>query len=235
MHKNLKVVALVPARGGSKGVPRKNLAKIGGSSLLERAISTGLGCQYVDEVVVSTDDHEMARAAADSGADVHVRDPAAATDTATADDVVRDFLASSGVARDKDNMFLVYLQPTSPFRTAVHLTEAFDTMDRADAVRCVSIVKELHTPFKSLRLSESGALQPLFDEKSVRSNRQALPDTYRPNGAIYIFTIKDFREHSGIPISGAVPYLMNDESSVDIDSARDIALAERIENERLTR
>ena len=234
MHKNLKVVALVPARGGSKGIPRKNLVLIDGVSLIERAVSAGLGCEFVDVVVVSTDDDEMARAAADAGADVHFRDSAAATDTATADDVVRDFLASSSAARGTDNMLVVYLQPTSPLRTASHLTDAFETMIRADAVRCVSIVKDHHSPFKSLRLSPSGTLQPLFDEMSVRSNRQALPETFRPNGAIYIFTTKDFRDHAGIPIAGAVPYLMTQETSVDIDSAGDIALADRHLKEKLT-
>lgn len=226
MFGNFKVVALVPARVGSKGIPHKNLSVVGGRTLLERAVSSGLRCRFVDQVVVSTDDDAIARVAVACGASVHRRSSAAATDAATATDVVEDFV----VNREDDELpmdtLLVYLQPTSPLRDHTHVDAAFEAMERRGLTRCISVVENEHSPHKALLTNSKGFLVPLFDETSVTANRQALPRTYRSNGAIYVFPVSDFTETRRFPVTDSLAFEMSPEDSVDIDSPHDLRIAE---------
>jgi len=226
MFRDRRVIALVPARGGSKGVPRKNLVPVGASSLLQRAIASARDSGAVDLVVVSTNDAEIAAAADRAGALVQKRSDHASTDESTAGDVMNEFVDWCREQNIVDESYVVYLQPTSPLRTAEHIAEAFRLLEQTVADTCVSVVRNEHTPFKALRISESGSMIPLFDETSVTANRQTLPETYRPNGAIYIFPLSHFVRDRQIPIAGAIPFIMSSESSVDIDTPFDIDLAE---------
>lgn len=220
-----QVVALIPARGGSKGLPRKNLLKVGGESLLERAIKCGTRCVHVNEVVVSTEDEEIAEVALSLGVEVHRRPASAAMDTSTAEDVVLDFaqmLESKNLAA---STVLVYLQPTSPLRTSDHVSAAIELMVHRQVWKCVSVVSDSQSPFKSLRIDESGRLRPLFGPSVLTANRQILPRTVRPNGAIYIFRVHDFIEGMRIPIPDSIAYEMDLPSSIDVDSQWDLELA----------
>lgn len=232
VFRDLSVVALVPARGGSKGIPHKNLSVVGGRSLLERAVSSGLRSRFVDRVVVSTDDDTMAGVAVACGASVHRRSDAAATDLATASDVLEDFV----VNRTEDDLpggtLLVYLQPTSPLRDHTHVDAAFEAMDSRGLTRCVSVVENEHSPHKALLTDSEGFLVPLFDETSVTANRQALPRTYRANGAIYVFPVSDFAETRRFPVAGSLAFEMSPEDSVDIDSPHDLRIAEILLEDR---
>ena len=226
MFRNQRVIALVPARGGSKGVPRKNLVPVGTKSLLQRAIASAQQCGLVDVVVVSTNDARIAAAASTDGALVQARSEWASTDQSTAGDVMSEFVDWCRRENVVDDSYIVYLQPTSPLRTAEHIAGAFKLLEQTGSDTCVSVVENEHTPFKALRISDDGSITPLFDETSVTANRQSLPATYRPNGAIYIFPLHQFARDQQIPITGAVPFIMSSESSIDIDTPFDIVMAE---------
>lgn len=232
MFRSLHVVALVPARGGSKGIPRKNLSVVGNESLVERAVKSGLLSRFVDEVVVSTNDADIARIAVRCGAQVHTRSPHASTDTASACDVLQDFLDEKVDQSIIDSILIVYLQPTSPLRDHHHVDEAFMAMRHHGAEQCVSVVRNEHSPHKAMLVGPDGCLVPLFDERSVTANRQSLPATFRANGAIYIFPLKTFADTHAFPVSGALGYEMGLDDSIDVDTPRDLKIAKRLLEER---
>jgi len=227
-YKNRQVLALVPARGGSKGVPRKNLRLIRGKPLIEHTIQAAMGSKVVDKVYVSSDDDEILRIGSAMGAEPLKRPDAAASDTATATSVVLDFISQLPPSFVEIDPIIVYLQPTSPLRTSSHIDGAFCKMDVENVSISLSVVQLKKSPYKSFTLTEDGLLQPLFDENLSNSNRQALPATYYPNGALYIFPLSEFLVKGGFPSNGSVPYVMSENDSIDIDTEDDIAMIERL-------
>ena len=236
MFQGLNVVAFIPARGGSKGLPGKNLMKLEGRSLIRRAIeSTQLTDDFegfADFVVVSSDSAEILAEARNSGVEfvvAHERSAFAATDEATAADVLRDYFEQDDQFDDTRDLWVIYLQPTSPLRTAEHVQQAVDTLARTERARSlVSIAPQEKSPYWSLRISEdNGRIEPVFPE-ALSQNRQALKPTYVPNGAIYMFRYSDFAKTGVIPIDGAVPFVMSVEDSVDIDNQADFDRAAAI-------
>lgn len=218
-----RYLAFVPARGGSKTVPRKNLEVIGSRSLVERAILAGQGSTKTSACYVSSDDHEILAKAVELGAQAHLRSTLAATDSARASAVMKDFLA--GHAEIDDEVRVVYLQPTSPFRTVAHVDQAIDVMESVGCDALVGVVRSHQLPEKTLIINKSGvlALGPAGVDPGV--NRQDLAPSVYPNGAIYIFSVGAFRERGDIPVIGAYPFLMGKVESLDIDDPEDLILA----------
>lgn len=227
-YKNRQVLALVPARGGSKGVPRKNLRVIKGKPLIAHTIQAASESAVVDRVYVSSDDDEILRISRDLGAETLKRPVAAASDTATATSVVLDFISQLPPSLVEEDPFVVYLQPTSPLRASSHIDGAFCKMDAAKGSISLSVVPLKRSPYKSFTLTETGLLQSLFDETLSNTNRQALPVTYYPNGAIYIFPLSEFLKKGGFPSNGSVPFIMSEKESIDIDTEDDIAMIEKL-------
>ena len=226
------VIGLIPARGGSKGVKRKNLRTILGKPLLTHTIQAACDAKRIDRIYVSSDDLEILGLAQKMGVDIVERDAKAAVDSATAAEVVSDFLQRIPKTLVAANPFLVYLQPTSPLRSGAHIDEAFDEMSSADCEMCLSVTELNRSPFKSFTLTVEGRLQSLFNETLTNANRQDLPTVYYPNGAIYIFPSAKFLIHRGFPSDGALPYFMSERDSVDIDTEEDIAMVEKICREK---
>ena len=235
MFRGKPVLAVIPARGGSKGLPGKNLMKLGGLSLIERAAKAAFDSGVVDMVVVSSDDPEILKHANSIGNVVaHKRNELAANDTATAGDVIRDLFYS-----DRDDTFIssdnapwfVYLQPTSPLRTAKHILEAFETLvAHPNSEAIVSVAPLEPKVFWTTKIGDSGVLEPLFPE-AVSANRQSFEAVYRPNGAIYIFSYEEFKKTGKFPIMGALPYVMSVDESVDVDTQADFDEAKRLLND----
>jgi len=175
---------------------------------------------------MSTDDVEIANLGATLGCEVFMRSSWASTDDAKAADVVADFV-NIFLGQDVDEKtLLIYLQPTSPFRTHAHVNNALEDMLKSHAQSCVSVARSMCSPYKALVLDPHNRAVPLFSDSHVTANRQVLPQTFRPNGAIYIFTVSTFRLGNGIPISGSFAFEMSHETSMDIDSQEDLALDE---------
>lgn len=230
MFLNDHVWAVIPARAGSKGLPGKNLMKIGGKSLLELAIDCANECIYIDSPLVSSDDEEMLAEAYRLGAINHRRDSFAAQDDSTAGDVIRDFLHATDVEVDPNlDPWVVYLQPTSPARTADMIERAFVLLaeHQPHAKALVSVTHPPKSPYWSLTIGVDGRLHPLFPEV-YGLNRQQNDEVFIPNGAIYIFKLSEFTKTGKIPVDGAVPFFMTAEESIDIDTAEDFARAKAL-------
>ena len=149
-------IGLIPARGGSKGIPRKNLAVVGTQSLLQRAVACALGSRKVSVCYVWSDDEEILSKSAAYGAIPLFRQEDASGDAAEARDVVLDFLAKQ---HDTDPLAkIVYLQPTSPFRNWSHVDRAIDEMESAGTELLVSVTHSYQLPGKGLSIDASGQL-----------------------------------------------------------------------------
>lgn len=225
-----QVFALVPARGGSKGIFKKNLTIINGRPLVEFTLNAAKESEHVDRVYLSSDDQDILGVGKDMGVECLLRPDEYATDNASANDVVYDFI--NQYPSVSAETYLVYLQPTSPLRSALHIDDALSGMVRNGYHTLMSVVEMDKSPYKTFLINDKGQLISLFEEKLSNARRQDLPKTYVPNGAIYIFRISDFIEHRGFPSNGSMPYIMNADDSIDIDSKEHIHHVERIISER---
>lgn len=220
------VIALVPARGGSKSVPRKNLTLLAGQPLISYTIQAAQKAAYVDSVWVSSDDAEILGVSSALGAKTIKRPSALADDEASAIGVVKHFIESIPKALYKPNTMIVYLQPTSPFRNESHIDQALKAMVSTSADGVMSVVEADKPPQKAFQLDEKGRLISLFDERLSNARRQDLPRCFYPNGAIYAFRISAFLARDGFPSNGSIPFVMSTSESIDIDTLEDLARAE---------
>ena len=216
MKSHSRFIGLVPARANSDGVPGKNWRIHNGKSLTDVALESAT--QILSSVVLSTDHPDGRHIASRYGARYHMRSSAAANSAATANAVVREVLDDNTLNLDwESDDFIVYLQPTSPFRTAGHIKEAIDSISLHEADSCVSVVKTDPRIWKTLHTDDRGLLQSFGKPDLSTSNRQNLADLFQPNGAIYIFRISLFLENNTVPVGGSIPYLMDRSCSLDID------------------
>jgi CMP-N-acetylneuraminic acid synthetase len=217
-----KVLALIPARGGSKGIPGKNLAPLNGRPLLDYTIDAAISAKRIDDVWVSSNDSRILAVAAARGVHALQRPPQHATDTATAMQVVDHWLSALDDDLKAQDPFLVYLQPTSPLRTARHIEESLTLLESRGAYSLVSVVTMDKSPHKAFTVDSKGKLSALFDERLSNQRRQDLPQAFLPNGAIYVFTLSAYQERGGFPSNGSVPYVMSATDSIDIDTSADL-------------
>ena len=165
MISSYSVLALIPARGGSKGVPRKNVRDLAGRPMIAWTIEAAHGSRYVDRIVLSSDDEEIIKTARQHGCDVpFVRPPELATDEADSLSVVRHALSMLPEHYD----FLVLLQPTSPLRVTADIDGAVERCAETGAAVCVSVCETDKSPYWMLHLEPGGVVRPLFrpDENS---------------------------------------------------------------------
>jgi len=225
----VSIVAVIPARGGSKGIPRKNLVRITGRPLIAYSIDAARNAASVDRVLISTDDSEIADVARELGAEVpFMRPPELADDTAPMLGVLRHALAwldSQGVAVEA----LVLLQPTSPLRTACHIEDAIALFRSAHASSVVSVVEVPHrfNPVSLMKLSAQGMLTLFLDDQVAATRRQDKPKVYARNGPAVLVCHPDTLRAGELYGDSCRPYLMSDEDSPDIDTPRDLIVAER--------
>jgi CMP-N,N'-diacetyllegionaminic acid synthase len=228
---NHQTLFVIPARGGSKSLPGKNLKNIGESSLLELAIKSAPDCLVSNNnVVVTSDEDDILAEARKFGALGVKRSKSASSDNSTATDVIQDLLSQEEAkSLLSDNSLIIYLQPTSPLRRAQHVLEALEIYN-SHSIPVVSVKHISEYPQKMLQIQENGRLQTFMSESNPTANRQELPKLLIPNGAIYIFSILDFKSKFRIPVEGALPYFMSQEDSVDIDSQTDLIVATAVFN-----
>lgn len=221
-------LGLIPARGGSKGVPGKNILPVGGVPLIGWTIRAALGAQTISRVVVTTDCEEIASIAAQLGAETPFLRPGRyATDTADSMGLVKhalDWLKSNeGYEPD----IVVLLQPTSPLREAQDIDRAMSLfIDRAGAHDTLVSVSEVHKhPYLSVKIGEDGYLTP-FLENSERGRRQDLPLVHATNGAIYIGYADYYRESGTFFGERTIAFNMPQSRSLDVDTEWDIRVAD---------
>ena len=222
-------LAIIPARGGSKGVPRKNIRLVAGLPLIAYSIQAAQASQTLTHCVVSTEDEEIASVARSFGAEVLPRPAELAGDKTPMPPVVRDVFTTLETRLGLRFDYGVLLQPTAPLRTAADIDAALSLLreTRADSVVSVYRVYD-HHPARMYRL-ENERLVPLQAEPSG-SLRQDLPAVYHRNGAIYAFRRSLLDEIDGLLGPDTRPYIMPEERSVNIDNEIDLLLADLLLN-----
>lgn len=222
---NRRVIALIAARGGSKGLPGKNIAPCGGKPLIAWSVEAAQRSRCIDRTIVTSDDRSILAAAEAAGAEVpFIRPAALATDEARMDDVVIHALEAAGAGFD----VAVLLQATSPLRRAEDIDRALDTLDTSGAPSVVSVTDVDKSPYWMYSLASDQRLRPLFPELASTGRRQDLPRLYVLNGAVYAFVIDWFKRTRRFLTEETVGVFMPRERSVDVDTAMDLAVAEHL-------
>lgn len=223
MYNKKRILALIPARGGSKGIPHKNIIDLCGKPLIFYSIEAGNKSKFIDSVVVTTDDEQIAAISRSFGAEVpFLRPSELASDTSKTMDAI---IHAIKTLKDLGQVFetLVLLQPTSPLRTSDDIDQAIEKYMNNGCVPLVSVSPVNDHPLL-IRSIENDRLKPLLNASST-CRRQDMPNFYRVNGAIYINEISKINEDTSFN-DNPLPYIMDGSHSVDIDEPSDLIIAE---------
>jgi N-acylneuraminate cytidylyltransferase len=213
----MNILAIIPARGGSKGILKKNIKPLRGKPLINYTIEVARSIFCDNDICVSTDSDEIIEIVEQSGLKVPFkRPPELSTDTATSNDVLLhalDFYEKCGIYYDA----IVLLQPTSPLRTVTQIKEAVSLYH--NDIDMVVSVRESHAPFVLCNENSDGYLDFVFNKNTTR--RQDMSKYYEYNGAIYVINVQSLKNKGMVNFDKKVKYVMPPESSVDIDSLFD--------------
>ena len=214
-------IAIIPARGGSKGIPNKNLVEVNGQSLVTRAINSAVQSGVVDFVVVSSDDPTILEAAKVAGAIAIERPAELASDTSAIEDAISHALQTFS----EDNQVpttLVLLQPTSPLRhssTIINAVRLFTENGHEGSV--FGVIEAEHHPYKTL-IATDATVQPLRSIEDLSRSRQELPKAYRQSGSIYVVGVQDFLANNSLFISPVRWIEVSSEEAIDVDTPADL-------------
>jgi N-acylneuraminate cytidylyltransferase len=238
-----QVLALIPARGGSKGIPRKNVMMLGGKPLIVHSIQQALESKFINRVVVSTDDDEIAQVALEWGAEVPFRRPAEySQDTSPDLDAFRHALSWLSEYESYAPDLVVHLRPTGPARRVKIIDEAIALLashPEADAVRSVNVAQQ--TPYKMWRIDADGLLEPVVKVDGVVDSqslpRQSLPLVYWQNGYVDVIRPRAILEKNSMWGDRALPFIVN-EHLLELDYPENIpdieAALHRLQHQEIT-
>ena len=219
MMNSKSVLAIIPARGGSKGLPGKNIKELCGKPLIAWSIEQAKSCSDIDSIVVSTDDREIANVAQKYGAEIPFMRPAElANDTASTIDVIFHAINWLKEHENYQTRYTLLLQPTSPLRALEDIRGAIQTLKTKKAQAVVSVCETDHHPWWSNILPENGNMKDFLRPEIFNKRRQDLPVFYRLNGAIYLADTDYLREQNSFLGPNTFAYKMPQSRSVDIDS-----------------
>jgi CMP-N-acetylneuraminic acid synthetase len=227
MNSSSPYVAVIPARGGSKRLPGKNLMMLAGKPLIGWTIEAALASGVFSRVVVSTDSWEIAVVAAQFGAEVpFMRPEELAEDGTTTIDVLIHAVGELRKGTGAPFTHIACLQPTSPLRTALNITDSVKLLESKQAEAIISVCKTEHSPLWSNQLPESLSLDGFIPEHIQKTPSQQLPAYYRLNGAIYLCSVERMlAERTLFLKTGAFACVMSRKDSIDIDDQVDFDLA----------
>lgn len=222
MYKNKTYLAIIPARGGSKRVPRKNILQIAGEPLIGWSIKSGLNSKYIDKVIVTSDDEEILTVSKQYGVDTIKRPIELSNDSAT---------TFSALKHTIDNVnsydYIILLQPTSPLRTSEHIDEAITKIELHSADAIISVSEMEHSPLWGNTLPDNMSMNNFLSEEVKNLRSQDLKKYYRLNGAIFICkTNRLLKEESFFIKDNIFAYIMDRKSAIDIDEFIDFEIAE---------
>ena len=228
-NKKHEILAIIPARGGSKGVPRKNIKPLAGKPLIGWTIETALKTSCINRVIVSTDDEEIAKIAKKHGADLPFMRPAEfASDTASDMPVYEHALQWLNEHEQYQPDIIVWLRPTSPLRTSEDIEIAIQKLidTKADWIRSICAIE--HHPYWVFRCEDNDRLSSFVEGIELKDyfQRQMLPEAYRLNGAVDVTWRTTITEKKLLYSGDVRGYKMVAERSVDLDGELDFALAE---------
>lgn len=220
----MKICTLITARGGSKGIPRKNIKPLNGKPVVAYSIEPSLNCDLINGTYVTTEDKEISEVSKKIGAEVINRPQELAEDDSSSVDVILHSLDYLDKQRKLPDFFIL-LQPTSPLRVLEDIENSIQLFVENDCDALISVCKIDHSSMLSLTI-EHEFLVPTCNETFLNTRRQELPTYYSPNGAIYITTPESLRKTRTFYPKKTIPYIMPKERSVDLDTPFDFKLAE---------
>jgi|SaaInlStandDraft_4_1057021.scaffolds.fasta_scaffold24109_2 CMP-N,N'-diacetyllegionaminic acid synthase len=221
------ILAIIPARGGSKRLPRKNIIELGGKPLIVWSIEAAIQSQYVDDVVVSSDCDRILEISSEFDVNTIKRPNILAEDTSSSNGVVEhviNTMSRSGKLYD----FLVLLQPTSPLRNHEDIDSAFNILFDNDASALISTYKVNSKILKAFSENSDGFIECISNNKYPFMREQDLPEVYMSNGAIYITKVEEFLKEKSFFTDRTVRYIMSKEKSFDIDTLSDLEAVKSI-------
>ncbi len=226
MYKGKKILALIPARGGSKGLPRKNVRNLCGKPLIAWTIEQAKKSKYLDKIIVSTDNEEISSVSRQYGAEVpFIRPKELATDTAKMVDVIKH-----GLDWLKDNSYVydifVLLQPSSPLRLDEDIDKSLELLFSKDALAIVSVCEVDGDKNLVNSIPENGNMKDFIDSDTANRNRQEFPQFYRLNGAVYLAYPDYLRKQNSFFGAATFAYIMPRERSIDINTEIDFQFVE---------
>lgn len=231
MRKKIRTIAVIPARGGSKGFPGKNIIPLGGKPLIAWSIEAAKKSKLVERVIVTTDDEKIASIAREYGAEVpFIRPAELAQDDTPPDPVLKHVLQFLEEKEGVSPEIIVWLEPPCPFRTPQEIDEAIVALKNdSDADSLRSVIEPFQNPFKSWTIDENGYLSPFIkvEGKALHTGpRQKTMKTYWQNGALFLLKYDTIMEKGNFFGDKILPYIMPSDRFVDIDKREDLELAE---------
>ena len=217
-----KVLAIIPARGGSKRLPNKNIMKFAGEPLISWTIKAANQSRYIDNVIVSTDDIAIAKISKKFGALVPELRPAAlSSDEATSNDVIAYCINKYNEGYE----IIILLQPTSPLRNYIHINESLEMYVEKNALTMVSVTPSKDREKWTNVLSPNGTMEEFNDGTLEKTQDKEV--FYKINGAIYVMDVNSFMESKTITYNQETyAYEMSNPLSIDIDEKKDFEIAE---------
>lgn len=227
----MNILAIIPARGGSKGVHRKNLKNLKGKPLISYTIEAAKMSKYVDRLVVSTDDIEIAEVSKEYGAEIPcLRPEMLAGDVSPTVDAVLHMINFLKESEGYIPSHIMLLQCTSPLRNSKHINEAVEKLKNSSQKALISVCESEVNPYWT-NVFDGDELKPFIKDGYKITRRQDLPIVYRVNGAIYIIETEVLLREKNFQPSSLTGYIMDEYYSIDIDTELDFKIAEVIMNE----
>jgi len=222
MYNDKNFLALIPARGGSKRLPGKNIRELCGEPLINWTIKSALNSKYIDEIIVSSDSDEILNIASSVDIKTLNRPSHLAKDDSSTIDVVLHSLQNLPKFD-----YVIVLQVTSPLRSSKNIDEAIELLDRKNADAVISVCATSHPPFWSNILDDSQSMENFLPQNIINKRSQDFEKYYRINGAIYICDTNIAKEHQTLfPKKNTFAYIMSRELSIDIDEEIDFLFCE---------
>ena len=222
MIKGKTVLGIIPARGGSKGIPRKNIKLLCGKPLIAWTIEEAKKSKYIDRLILSTEDNEIIKVAKEWGCEVPFKRPKELAKDKTPG--IEPVLHAIKKLPEKYD-YVCLLQPTSPLRKAEHIDGAIEQCIDNKADSCVSVTEVEKHPYWMYEIKANNLIVPLI-KKELVTRRQDLPKVYVLNGALYVIKANVLKQKKKFINEKTIAYVMDRERSVDIDNIKDFKYCE---------
>lgn len=221
---NPKILGIIPARGGSKGVPRKNIKELAGKPLIAWTIEEAKKSRYITKLILSSEDEEIIAVAKKYGCEAPFKRPLelAQDDTPGIEPVLHAIEQCPGYD------YIVLLQPTSPLRIVDDIDSCIEMMLSQNIDFCVSVTEPSKSPYWMYKLTDDGTMEPLIHQTELVTRRQELPSVFALNGAVYVGKVEALIKEKSFLTSTTKAYIMSPERSFDIDTELDFMVCEQI-------
>ena len=222
-----RILSVIPARGGSKGIPKKNIIDLAGKPLIAWTIEASLKSEHITKTIVSSNDKEILDVSLKYGAEVINRPDSLSDDNANSESAV---FHAINYLKNIEEVFdiIILLQPTSPLRDSIEIDNAFKELFLSNASGLISVCKYDNKILKAFTKNEYGYLEGICNNCYPFMRRQDLPGTFMSNGAMYIVNINEFVKYNSFYTKKTIPFIMSQDKSIDIDEHKDLENAAKL-------